>query len=95
MRKEFENLLLEHGYSMRTPSGRKSTIYSYCRGIDIVATNECLTWEALADQINDILPQYDSGGIKQYIGDESNKTIINALKQFSKFLIEKIQIYII
>lgn len=91
MKKAFEEYLVKHGYKKVTESGNPSTVYSYCRGIDFVAREEGLDWDSLAEHIERIVPQYDTGGIKQPLGEKSRKTVINALKRFSEFLAVRAQ----
>lgn len=45
-----------------------------------------MTWKQLADNIQDVLPQYDIGGLKEELGNKSHKAVINALKRFSDFV---------
>lgn len=45
-----------------------------------------MTWGQLADNIQDVLPQYNMGGLKEELGNRSHKAVINALKRFSEFV---------
>ena len=85
MNDQFYNFLVENGYKVLTPSGNKSTVYSYCKCIDQVCKIERMSWEQLSANIKQIILKYDFGGIHEDIGMKSNRTCINALKAFSKF----------
>ncbi len=86
MKKKFEKYLIEHKYKKTTPSGLPSTVYDYCNRVDAVAKDEGMTWEELAKEIKNVLPQYDKDGIKQQLGEKSHHAVINALRRFSEFL---------
>lgn len=86
MKKAFESYLSNCGYMTMTPSGNPSTVYGYSRCIDAVAREEGMSWEELAEKIDDVLPHYDDGGDKQHLGRKSHRAVINALKRFSEFI---------
>jgi len=86
MEQRFYQYLVEKGYTEYAPSGRKSTVYSYCNRINLVCEMEHMTWEQLADNIENIIPKYDTGGIHEDIGIKSKRTCINALKAFAEFV---------
>lgn len=85
MKKAFEEYLIKKGYRQVTGSGNPSTVYDYCRRVDRVAKEENLTWEEMAEKIDDVLPCYDEGGIRQETGRKSHGAVINALRRFSEF----------
>ena len=85
MRDTFYSYLVMRGFKEYTPSGRKSTVYSYCNRIDLVCGLESMTWEQLAQNIAAVLPKYDVGGVNESIGLKSNSTTINALRAFYDF----------
>ena len=82
----YEKYLIENGYSIESDSGNPSTVYSYGNAVDKVVENEGLTWNSLANDIDNIVPKYDIGGVYEDIGLKSNKTVINALKRFSEMI---------
>ena len=82
----YEKYLIENEYSIESDSGNPSTVYSYGNAVDKVVENEGLTWNSLANDINNIVPKYDVGGVYETIGSKSNKTVINALKRFAEML---------
>lgn len=86
MRDRYYQYLVEQGYKEYTPSGLKSTVYSYCVKMNIVCEMENMTWEQLAEHIDEIIPKYDKGGIYEDIGNKSRRTCINALKAYSDFV---------
>lgn len=86
MRKQFEKFLIFKGYKMTTPARHPSTIPQYINSVDLVCKIEHCSWLQLAENIDDIIKQYDVGGIKQDIGAKSHRTVINALKRFKKFV---------
>lgn len=87
MKKQFETYLINHGYSLTTPSGNPSTVYDYIKRIDKVCEWENITWQKLSENIEVILAQYDVGGIKEELGNKSHKAVINALRRFYEFLV--------
>ena len=86
MRKNFASYLVSCGYTELTPSGNPSTVYDYCRRIETVAREEGMSWEELAENMDEVLPQYDDGGCRQQLGRKSHRAVINALKRFSEFV---------
>lgn len=86
MKKDFEVFLIRKGYKQYTPSGNPSTVYDYVKRIDRVCDWESMTWQNLAASINNILPQYDVGGIKEELGHKSHNAVISALRCFREFL---------
>jgi hypothetical protein len=82
----YEKYLIENGYRIESDSGNPSTVYSYGNAVDKVVENEGLTWNSLANDINNIVPKYDAGGVYEDIGLKSNKTVINALKRFAEMI---------
>ena len=84
---EFEQYLIEQGYSVITPSGNPSTVYDYIKRIDKVIEWEHLySWDELAKNISKYVSQYGIGGIKQAYGQMSHAAVINALLAFQRFL---------
>ena len=83
---EFQKYLIGKGYSVLSPGGRKSTVYSYCNRINKVCKIEGITWEALAAQIDEIVHDYDTGGKMAKEGENSKRTTINALKAYRDYL---------
>lgn len=86
MKKQFQKYLIEQGYSLTTPRGNPSTVYDYQKRIDKVCEWEQCSWEILADNITQIVVLYDVGGPKADLGNLSHRAVINALKQFKKFV---------
>lgn len=82
----FENWLISRGFSEITPSGRKSTVYSYVNSVNKVCSYEGFVLVELANQIDSIVEEYSLGGSKELFGQESHATVINALKQFQEFV---------
>ena len=82
----FGAYLIKAGYKAETDDGKPSTVYAYIKAIDLVLDEEHLSWESLRFKITDIVRLYDSGGKKEYLGNKSNKTVINALKRFNEFV---------
>ena len=82
----FEEYLVNAGYCEYTDSGNPSTVFSYIHAIKKVLKEEGLSWYALQNDIEKIVPVYDIGGAKQHIGAKSKYTVINALKRFQEFV---------
>lgn len=85
MRDAFYQFLVGKGYKEFAPSGRKSTVYSYCNRIDLVCNIENMSWYELSVNIKSVIPKYDIGGIHEKIGLKSNSTAIYALQAFEEF----------
>ena len=81
----FEEYLINAGYKEETDSGNPSTVFSYTNAIRVLEEEE-LNWHSLQNNIDNIVPIYDIGGVKQRIGAKSNSTVINALKRFREFV---------
>jgi len=62
-----------------------STINSYTRWVAKVRQREGLSWETFANNIDDIVVDYDIGGTNETYGSDGNRSVINALKQFARF----------
>lgn len=86
MKKQFEEYLINKGYSQTTPKGQPSTVYDYIKRIDKVCQWENMTWEQLADSIQKILYQYDNGGEKENLGKISHRAVFNALRSFYDYV---------
>ena len=86
MKEAFKKYLIDRGYKYVTPSGNPSTVDDYCNRVDRITAEENLPGEEVAERIDDCLPYYDKGGRKQYIGEKSHRSFINALKRFSEFV---------
>ncbi len=86
MKIQFESYLKTKGYKETTPSGNPSTVYDYIKRIDRVCDDENMTWEELANNIEQIVLEYSSGGRKEEQGKVSHNAVINALKRFREFV---------
>ena len=82
----FEKYLISAGYSEYSAAGNRSTVYAYTRAIKKVLKEEGLSWHTLQSNIDNIIPIYDIGGIKQHMGEDSNDTVIDSLKRFREFV---------
>ena len=87
---EFHNWLKENGYSEVTPKGLPSTCTNYPMRIEYIMWYEHLSsWQDVVNNIDVLLPAYSEGGIRESIGHKSHDSVINALRRFCEFLIEK------
>ncbi|MFA7435405.1 MAG: hypothetical protein WC006_03450 [Bacilli bacterium] len=86
IRDEFEEYLISLEYSIETPSGNPSTVTDYCRRIEKVCNVEGMSWDSLAKNIEQIVKEYDKGGIKEEAGRKSHNAVINALKRYWDFI---------
>ena len=68
-----------------TPSGRKSTAYSYQNAVDKVRRWEDCSWDDLPCVIDMLVEDYSRTGAKADLGKKSNNTIFNALAAFREF----------
>lgn len=82
----FEKYLIDAGYSEYSDAGNPSTVYSYTRAVKKVLKEEGISWHTLQSDIDNIIPIYDIGGIKQHMGEDSNDTVIDSLKRFREFV---------
>lgn len=89
MKNRFEAFLIEKGYSLRTPSGNPSTVYQYLKSIGFVCDNENTDWNGLANNIHNILAEYEKGGSKVQLGSMSHGTVRCALRCFKEFIENK------
>jgi hypothetical protein len=83
---EYEKYLIAAGYPMVGISGNKSTVPQYSRAVEKVVEREGLTWNQLADDIDNIVKKYDKNGPEEDFGNSGNRTIINALYRFAEML---------
>ena len=88
-RERFTQWLIEKGYPEFTPAGNRSTARDYPFRVEQVCENENLSWDALAAQIDSVIPAYDRGGVKEAKGNQSNRSVINALKRYREFVKEQ------
>jgi hypothetical protein len=86
---QFSAYLAERGYRTVTAAGNPSTVYDYVRRVDRVSKEEGLTWAELARRMDIVFPLYDIGGAKEAIGRKSNRSVLNALKRYQEFMVEK------
>lgn len=93
LKEKFSQFLVNAGFSVQTPSGNPSTTYDYTKRIEWVCKEESLSWEELLTAIDDIVIQYDKGGIKENLGKQSKSAVINALKQYQLFAAEQDTLY--
>ena len=82
----YEKYLIDNGYKIESDSGNPSTVYAYGNAVDKIIEMEGLTWNSLANDIDNIVKIYGEGGPKWSIGKKSNETYINALKRFKEML---------
>ena len=82
----FEKYLINKGYKIETDKGKRSTVYFYLDAVELVRSEEGLSWDCLKKNISSVIPQYEKGGAKEVIGARQHRTVIDALKQFSEFV---------
>lgn len=86
----FEKYLEQKGYSVVTPSGLKSTCHDYSQvRIPAVCNRERISIPQLIDNIDRIVSKYDQFGSEAEFGNKSHRSVINALKRFREFTLEK------
>ena len=83
---KYEAYLESAGYPVVGISGNDSTVPAYSRAVKKVIKNESITWVDLEKNISTIIAKYDVGGGCEDLGNQSNKTVINALKRFGEFV---------
>lgn len=83
----FKIWLEKQGYKSITPSGLPSTSYDYAKQrIPFVLEEERITLVELAENIDYYIRDYDTDGIKEHLGEKSNRSVINALKRFKEYI---------
>lgn len=81
MQKQFEEYLLAKNYSSLTSIDYPARLERLCR-------KEKISYELLAQNLADIMPQYDRDGKKSSYGRRSHSSVLNALRRFAEFLAE-------
>lgn len=71
--------LLFTGYS-------KNTIVQYANAINGVLQEENIDLDSLVQTLDSVISDYDSTGLKSYLGEKGHKTWINSLKRFREFI---------
>ena len=87
---DFKDYLIRCGYAEYTPSGLLSTAYDYVGRIRRVLEWESMSLAELNQSIDMICHEYDIGGIKQELGENSHRSVINALKRYREYLLKPI-----
>ena len=85
IQEQYEMYLEAAGYAVFTVNGYASTVPQYSRAIEKVLQKEALTWAELKKNIDNVIPKYDVGGVFEDFGNQSKKTVINALRRFGEF----------
>lgn len=81
MQKQFEEYLQTKNYSATTSLDYPARLERLCR-------KEKISYEHLAQHLNEIMPQYERTGNKSSYGKRSHSSVINALRRFAEFLSE-------
>ena len=81
MQKQFEEYLLAKNYSSLTSIDYPARLERLCR-------KEKISYELLAQNLADIMPQYEKTGKKSSYGRRSHSSVLNALRRFAEFLAE-------
>lgn len=86
----FKEWLKEKGYSEFSKSGNLSTCTDYPNRINYIIWYENLSsWQDVVNNIDVLLPAYSKGGKREKIGQKSHNAVINALRRFCEFIIDK------
>ncbi len=83
---KFYDFLVDCGYKEFTENGQPSTVYSYITAIEKVCLWEKFTWQTLAKEIGTVVENYDFGGKRESLGNQSHRTVYNALVAYSCFV---------
>lgn len=81
MQKQFEQYLQSKNYKPTTSIDYPARLERLCR-------KEKISYEHLAQYLNEIMPQYEKTGKKSSYGKRSHSSVINALRRFAEFLSE-------
>lgn len=87
MLNKFQTYLVQKGYKEFSANGNPSSAIDYRWRLEKICLREGMTEQQLADNITNILKQYDKTGEKWSVGRRSHESYINALKQFRKFVL--------
>ena len=79
MLNEFKTYLLSQKYKPLTAEDYKGRI-------ERLLIKEKITLETLVKNITSILPEYEKTGKKHAYGKRSHSSVLNALRQFKKFI---------
>ena len=87
MLNKFQAYLVSKGYKEFSANGNPSSAIDYRWRLEKICLREGINEQQLADNISNILKQYDKSGEKWSIGSRSHESYINALRQFRKFVL--------
>ena len=79
MQKQFEEYLLAKNY-------RPTACVDYPARLERLCRKEKISYEHLAQHLNEIMPQCEKTGKKSSYGKRSHSSVINALRRFAEFL---------
>ena len=79
MQKQFEEYLQTKNYSSTTSLDYPMRLERLCR-------KEKITFEHLAQHLNEIMPQYEKTGKKSSYGKRSHSSVRQALRKFQMFI---------
>ncbi|RAR75765.1 hypothetical protein [Flavobacterium aciduliphilum] len=85
LKDNFEEYLIDNGYSQYTPSGKPSTVYDYIKRVEKICDREGISIEDLSVNINFYVKKYDTDGVEAEFGRKSNNAFISSLKRFKEF----------
>ncbi len=89
-KEKFMQWLKEKDYKDWTQEGYPSTIYNYVYWIERVMKKENIdSFSELTNEIQELIRSYGEYGSKRNFGEKGHSTVINALKRFLEYLIEK------
>lgn len=86
----FEQYLINEGYSKHTSSGKPSTVYDYSKRVEKICERESITIDKLKENIDFYVSKYDDYGSESDFGNKSHRANINALKRLQDFLQTKL-----
>ena len=67
---------------------KPKTSIDYTARLERLCRKEKISYEHLAQYLNEIMPQYENTGKKSSYGKRSHSSVINALRRFAEFLSE-------
>lgn len=82
MLKKFENWLLQNNYKPNTAKDYQYRIKRVCK-------KENISLDVLVENINNLLPEYETTGTKSEYGRMSHESVKQALRRFNKFLMQE------
>ena len=91
MKKGYRNYLIVNGFKLVSDSGINSTVDDYVNRIERICNRENMDWQTLANNIEEVLAEYETVEEKIAYAKTSNEAPLNALRHFNRFTKEEVK----